>query len=120
MQDNSVVLGTEVHHDGKVTETDSEGGKKQTEEDRGAKGDGGGQREVYIYKIGGKREEEGGRERIRGASLQMRGLEARRQFKQAWLPLRHDRLLIPHPHTLTHTLIQSRSCMLAYKTTKKS
>lgn len=73
----------------------------------------------------------------RGASLQMRGLEARRQFKQAWLPLRHDRLLIPRPHShclphshvnrhtqpsshhphLTHT--HSHTCMLAYKTTKK-
>ena len=50
--------------------------------------------------------------------MQMRDLEARRQFKQAWLPLRHDRLLIPHllslsppplslcftrTHTHTHT-----------------
>lgn len=33
--------------------------------------------------------------------MQMRGLKARRQFKQAWLPLRHDRLLVPSSFSLS-------------------
>lgn len=51
----------------------------------------------------GDRERDGGRQGgTRSASLQMRALEARRQFKKTWLLLRHDRLLIPHPRARVH------------------
>lgn len=82
------LLFSEVHDSGKVTKSDSG--------DSRAKGDGMDRREAYAQNRlkdrgrhgGGQREKNGAREkgRTRDASLQMRCLEARRQFKQALAP----------------------------------
>lgn len=72
------------------------------------------------------------KERTRDASLQMRGLEARRQFKQALAPSQAWQTVhsypLSFPHTLSQTHMQahtyihahtSQSCMLAHKAIAK-
>lgn len=80
----------------------------------------------------GRQKMEREKERTRDASLQMRGLEARRQFKQALAPSQAWQTAhsypLSFPHTLSHTHAGTRiyihahtsqSCMLAHKAIAK-